>query len=173
MIAGDFSGGFLHPITGLDHVVAMVAVGLWGAQLGAPAIWVLPITFPIIMAVGSFLGIVGVPLPSVDLAVALSGVVLGLAVATSARPPLIVSALLVGVFGLVHGYAHGTAMPLSGSPMAFGGGFVMATGLLHLSGILLGILMRWPTGVKVVRTIGMSIVLAALYSVVNLVAAMS
>jgi urease accessory protein len=164
MGSGNFLDGFLHPVTGLDHLVAMVAVGLWGAQLRAPAIWLLPITFPLVMAVGGFLGLIGVPLPGVDAGVAMSGVVLGVCVATAARPPLWVSAAIVGAFALLHGHAHGTAMPMSGSPIAFGAGFVVATGMLHLCGILVGLLVRWPNGAVIVRASGAVIALVAGYS---------
>ena len=167
-MGGGFTDGFLHPVTGLDHVVAMVAVGLWGAQLGAPAIWLLPITFPLVMAVGGVLGVIGVPFPGVDAGVALSGVVLGALVAMAARTPLWIAAIVVGAFGLLHGHAHGTAMPLSGAPVAFGAGFVVATGLLHLSGILTGLLTRWPSGAMVVRAGGVAIAFAAGYSLVAL-----
>ena len=166
--SGGFLDGFIHPITGMDHLVAMVAVGLWGAQLRAPAIWLLPITFPLVMAVGGVIGIIGVPIPGVDIGVALSGIVLGLLVALAARTPLWVAAIVVGAFGLLHGHAHGTAMPLSGSPVAFGGGFVMATGLLHLSGIVIGILVRWRTGAIFVRCTGAAIAVAGAYSLVLL-----
>jgi urease accessory protein len=168
MGSGNFLDGFLHPVTGLDHLVAMVAVGLWGAQLRAPAIWLLPITFPLVMAVGGFLGLIGVPLPAVDTGVAMSGVVLGVCVATAARPPLWIPAIIVGAFGLLHGYAHGTAMPMSGSPIAFGAGFVVATGMLHLCGILIGLLVRWPTGAMIVRASGAVIAVVAGYSLVTL-----
>lgn len=165
---GNFIDGFLHPVTGLDHLIAMVAVGLWGAQLGAPAIWLLPIVFPLVMAVGGFIGLLGLPLPAVDLGVALSGVVLGLCVAFVARPALWIPAVIVGAFGLLHGHAHGTAMPMSGSPIAFGAGFVIATGLLHLCGILIGLLVQWPAGAKLVRFGGAVIALTAAYSVTAL-----
>ena len=83
-----FVSGFEHPISGFDHIIAMVAVGLWGAQLGAPAIWLLPVTFPLVMAFGGFLGLIGVPLPGSELAIALSGVALGASVLTQFKPPL-------------------------------------------------------------------------------------
>lgn len=168
MGSGNFLDGFLHPVTGLDHLLAMIAVGLWGAQLRAPAIWLLPITFPLVMAVGGFLGLIGVPLPAVDAGVAMSGVVLGVCVAAAARPPLWIPAIIVGAFGLLHGHAHGTAMPMSGSPMAFGAGFVVATGMLHLCGILIGLLVRWPTGAMIVRASGAVIAVVAGYSLVTL-----
>jgi urease accessory protein len=168
--SGRFGQGFLHPVTGLDHLVAMVAVGLWGAQLGARAIWLLPIVFPLVMAIGGFAGLIGVPLPAVDAGVALSGIVLGVVVLAAARPPLWVAAALIAAFGLLHGHAHGTAMPLSGSPAAFAAGFVLATGLLHASGILIGLLARWPAGAWLVRGAGGVIALGASSSFAALVA---
>lgn len=155
-----FPGGFMHPLTGLDHLAAMVAVGLWGAQLRAPAIWILPVTFPMIMALGAFLGLLGMPLPAVEAGVALSGVALGICVALVLRPPLWAAMLIVAAFGFLHGHAHGTAIPFEGSPLSFGGGFVVATGLLHLSGILIGLLVRWPGGALAVRGGGLAIALA-------------
>ena len=157
MDSGGFLDGLLHPVTGLDHVVAMVAVGLWGAQLGAPAIWILPITFPLVMAVGGFLGVIGMPLPGVVMGVALSGVVLGGCVALSLRPPPWVAATVVAAFAIFHGHAHGTALPLSGAPLVYGAGFVVATGLLHVGGIVIGILNRWPLGARVIRAGGVFI----------------
>lgn len=165
---GNFLDGFLHPITGPDHLIAMVAVGLWGAQLGSPAVWLLPIIFPLVMAVGGFLGLLGLAVPAVDIGVVLSGLVLGLCVALAVRPAFWIPAVVVGAFGLLHGHAHGTAMPMSGSPIAFGAGFVVATGLLHLCGILMGILVRWPVGAKAVRIAGAGIALIAVYSFVML-----
>lgn len=106
-----FKTGFLHPISGPDHLVAMVAVGLWGAQLGAPAIWILPITFPLVMAMGGVLGVIGVPVPFVETVIALSAVALGLVVALRLRPPLWAAAALVAVFAIFHGYAHGRELP--------------------------------------------------------------
>ncbi len=133
--AGGFASGFAHPFGGLDHVVAMVAVGLWGAFLGMPAVWLLPVVFPLVMAFGGVLGVAGVPVPSVEIGIALSAVVLGLMVALAQRPPLWVAALLVGAFAIFHGHAHGTELPGTASALAYSAGFVIATGLLHLAGI--------------------------------------
>jgi urease accessory protein len=102
--------GLHHPVSGLDHVLAMISVGLWGAELGAPAIWLLPVTFPIAMAFGGMLGLIGVPLPGVEIGIALSAVVLGVAVVTAWRPSLWVAAVIVGVFAIFHGHAHGTEL---------------------------------------------------------------
>lgn len=155
---GDVVGGFLsglkHPLLGLDHVVAMVAVGLWGGQLGRPANWVLPVAFPLVMALGGALGARGLPLPGVEIGIALSAIVLGVMVAFVIRPPLGVAAAVVGLFAVFHGHAHGTELPGAASPLAYGAGFVTSTGLLHLSGIALGLIIRWPMGARIVRVCG-------------------
>jgi urease accessory protein len=159
-IAGGFISGFLHPIFGWDHVVAMVAVGLWGAFLGSPAIWILPVVFPLVMAFGGALGVMGVPIPAVETGIAASAVVLGAMVAIAARPPIWIAALIVGVFAIFHGHAHGTELPNAANPLAYSIGFVVSTGLLHLSGIAFGLLARWPAGKIAVRTAGGAIALA-------------
>jgi urease accessory protein len=158
-----FVSGFLHPISGLDHIIAMVAVGLWGAQLGAPAIWLLPVTFPLVMAFGGFLGLIGVPLPGSELAIALSGVCLGLVVLTAARPKLWIAAALVGVFGLFHGYAHGHELPPGQNAILYSLGFVLATGLLHATGITLGLAYRWRWGQWALRGAGAAVMGGGLY----------
>jgi urease accessory protein len=127
----------LHPITGWDHVIAMVAVGLWGAFLGRPAIWVLPVVFPLVMAFGGTLGVLGIPLPHVETGIALSAVVLGLMVATAARIPIIWAGLIVGIFAIFHCHAHGTELSGAANPFAYALGFVVATGCLHVIGLLL------------------------------------
>jgi len=161
-LSGGLASGFKHPLLGPDHVIAMVAVGLWGAFLGKPAIWILPIVFPLIMAFGGALGVVGVPVPAVETGIALSGLVLGLMVAFAVRAPLWLAAVLVGVFAIFHGHAHGTELPEATSPMAYSVGFVIATGLLHLFGIVFGELNRWDWGNRVVRAGGSVIALAGL-----------
>jgi urease accessory protein len=159
---GGFLGGFAHPLFGSDHVVAMVAVGLWGAFLGPPPMFVLPIVCPLVMAVGGVLGIVGVPLPAAELAIATSAIVLGLMVASAARPPLWVAATIVGAFAIFHGYAHGAELPAGTDAAAYSIGFVTATGLLHLAGIALGLTVRWPAGRMGVRGTGAAIACAGL-----------
>jgi urease accessory protein len=157
--AGGFTSGFLHPIFGLDHVAAMVAVGLWGAFLGSRAMWLLPVIFPMVMAVGGALGVAGVPIPGVEIGIALSAVALGSMIAFAVRPPLWVAGVLVGVFAIFHGHAHGTELPESANALAFAIGFVISTGLLHLCGIAFGLLVKWPWGKKVVRMGGGAIAL--------------
>jgi urease accessory protein len=155
--AVGFLSGFEHPVSGLDHVIAMVAVGLWGAQLGRPAIWLLPVTFPLVMAVGGFLGLIGVPLPGSEVAIALSGVCLGAAILTELKPPLWGAAALVGVFGLFHGYAHGAELPPGQNALLYSLGFILATGMLHATGIALGLVHRWSWGKLALRGAGAAI----------------
>jgi urease accessory protein len=155
-VAG-FVTGLLHPVSGLDHVLAMVAVGLWGAQLGAPAIWILPVTFPLVMAVGGFLGLLGVPLPGVEVGIAASAVILGVLVASEARPPLVLAAVLVAFFAVFHGHAHGTELPAGESGLLYSLGFVVATGCLHAAGIALGLIHRWRSGRIVLRGAGAAV----------------
>jgi urease accessory protein len=151
---GGFLTGFLHPIMGFDHLVAMVAVGLWGAFLGDRALWILPIVFPSIMAVGAALGIVGLEIPLVEFVIALSGVVLGALIALRFKAPLAIAMVLVGIFAIFHGYAHGTEMPGQISAITYGAGFVIGTGLLHLAGIAIGFATRLPRGELLVRGCG-------------------
>ena len=150
-VAIDFWGGFTHPIFGLDHVIAMVAVGLWGAFLGPPAIWVLPVVFPLVMALAGAYGVLGVPLHGVETGIALSAIMLGAMVAGAVKPPLWVAAVLVGAFAVFHGYAHGVELPVGADAIAFSMGFVIATGMLHLCGIAFGALSHWPAGRIAVR----------------------
>jgi urease accessory protein len=150
----------MHPILGWDHVAAMVAVGLWGAVLGPPAIWILPVTFPLVMAVGGALGVVGVPLPGVEIGIALSALILGAMVLSAARPPLWLAAVIVAAFAIFHGHAHGTELPDAVSPLAYSLGFVFSTGLLHMCGIGFGLLTRWHIGTLLVRAGGGVIALA-------------
>jgi urease accessory protein len=161
-VAGGFVGGLAHPLSGPDHVAAMVAVGLWGAFLGSPAIVILPVVFPLVMAAGGVLGILGVPLPGVEIGIAVSAALLGMMVALAAKPPLWVAAVMVGIFAIFHGHAHGAELPPGADALAYSAGFVIATGCLHLAGIAFGLLARWPAGRIAVRTAGGAIALAGL-----------
>lgn len=155
--------GLQHPVSGLDHVLAMVSVGLWGAQLGAPAIWLLPVTFPIVMAFGGMLGLLGVSLPAVEFGIALSAIVLGLAILAAWRPPLPVAAVIVGFFAIFHGYAHGTELPPGASGLAYSIGFVAATGTLHAVGIGIGTILRWRWGQAALRAAGAAVAAAGVF----------
>ncbi len=158
-----FLTGVLHPVSGLDHVLAMIAVGLWGAQLGAPAIWLLPVTFPLVMALGGMLGLLGMPLPGVELGIAASAILLGAAVMTERRPPLFVATALVGLFAVFHGHAHGTELPPGESGLLYSLGFVVATGCLHAIGIAIGSIHRWPAGRVALRIAGGGVGIAGVF----------
>jgi urease accessory protein len=159
-MAGGLTSGLLHPVSGLDHLIAMVAVGLWGAQLGGRLRWLLPVVFPAVMAVGGALGARGMPLPGVETGIALSAVLLGGAVALAARPPVGLAVALTGAFAILHGHAHGAELPAAASPLGYGIGFVVATGLLHLTGIAVGTMHGWsPAGSRIVRGVGAAILL--------------
>lgn len=134
-----FVHGFSHPIGGIDHILAMVAVGIFAAISGGRALWAVPLTFMAFMLIGGALGILGFPLPFVEVGIALSIVVLGIAVAVKWNWPVAAAMTLVGLFAIFHGHAHGTEMPVDASGVSYALGFVKATGLLHLAGIGLGL----------------------------------
>lgn len=161
--AAGFLAGLMHPVTGMDHVLAMIAVGLWGAVLGPPAIWVLPVAFPLVMALGGLMGLLGIPLPGVEIGIAMSAIVLGAMVLAEARPPIWLAALIVAVFAVFHGHAHGRELPEGTSALLYSLGFVIATGLLHAVGILLGAAHRWPAGRRALRVAGAGVALAGLF----------
>ena len=161
--AAGFLTGLKHPVSGLDHVLAMISVGLWGAQLGTPAVWLLPVVFPMVMAFGGFLGLVGIPLPGTEVGIALSAILLGLMVALEARPAVWVAATLVGVFGIFHGYAHGTELPAGENALLYSVGFVMATGGLHGIGIGIGVAHRWTAGRVALRIAGALVAIAGVF----------
>ncbi len=151
--------GLAHPFGGADHLLAMVAVGLWSAQIGGRARWLLPLTFVATMAVGGLLGIAGAGLPLVETGIAASIIVLGLAVLFGARLPLAASAAGVALFALFHGFGHGAEMPLDANGMTYGLGFVTATALLHLAGLALATALRRT---PLLRPLGGAIALAGI-----------
>ena len=135
--------GFLHPLTGLDHVLAMVMVGMLAWQLGGRALWLVPGAFVALMAVGGMLGVTGIGVPFVEAGIALSVIVLGAVLALGIRPSVAVAMALVGLFAIFHGHAHGSEMPESAAGFAYGLGFMLATAALHTAGIGLGCLIGW------------------------------
>jgi urease accessory protein len=161
--AAGFVAGLAHPISGMDHVLAMIAVGLWGAVLGPPAIWVLPVAFPLVMAFGGLMGLLGIPVPGVEVGIAVSAIVLGAMVLAEIRPPLWIAAVVVAFFAVFHGHAHGRELPEGTNALLYSLGFVVATGLLHAVGILLGVAHRWSAGRQAVRAAGGGVALAGLY----------
>lgn len=157
--AGGFLSGLSHPVSGLDHVLAMIAVGLWGAQLGLPAVWLLPIAFPMMMAFGGMLGLMGIQLPGIEIGIAVSGVVLGALILSETKMPLIGALLVVAFFAIFHGHAHGTELSPGQNAILYSLGFVICTGALHGVGIGMGLVHRWNFGRIVLRGAG-SVVMA-------------
>ena len=137
--AGGFAHGVMHPLGGLDHVLAMVAVGLYAALLGGRALWLVPATFVGVMAIGGAVGAAGYPLPYTEIGIALSVIVLGLAVALRASLPTLAAMALVGLFAIFHGHAHGAEMPADAAAVSYATGFMLATALLHGAGIAIGL----------------------------------
>jgi len=152
--AVGFVTGLEHPWSGLDHVLAMIAVGIWGAQLGNPALWLLPVTFPMVMSLGAMMGLLGIPLPGIEIGIAVSAILLGIMVLGEIKPAMYIAAAMVGFFAIFHGHAHGTELPPGQSGLLYSMGFVIATGCLHGIGIALGLIHRWPLGKMALRGAG-------------------
>jgi urease accessory protein len=153
-LPGGFLSGFGHLFSGLDHLLAMVSVGLWGACLGRPLIYALPVIFPAVMVCGAAMGMLGAPLPPLEIGIALSVLVLGSCIALSLKAHVWAASLIVATFAVFHGYAHGKELPSAADPIGYSVGFVLATGLLHAVGIGIGFLGHRPGGMIVTRTLG-------------------
>lgn len=167
-----FSHGLMHPITGLDHVLAMVMVGVFAWQLGGRALWLVPTTFVLVMAIGGALGIAGIGVPFVEAGIALSVIVLGAVVAFGIKAPVAVAMAVVGLFAIFHGHAHGSEMPENAAGMAYGLGFMLGTALLHGVGLGLGFLIGRigeRQGPLVVRTAGATAALAGVAILTGLI----
>jgi urease accessory protein len=161
-----FGSGFAHPLTGPDHFLAMFAVGVWGAQMGGRSVWTLPVAFPMIMVVGGVAGMIGIPLPGIEIGIALSILALGLAIALAWRPAEWIALILIAYFALCHGYAHGAELPRSTDPADYAIGFVLATGMIHLFGIGVGLGLNKPMHGWLSRALGAAIGLCGLYFLV-------
>ena len=135
-----FSHGFVHPLTGIDHLLAMMMVGVFAWQLGGRALWLVPLTFVLVMAIGGVFGVAGIGIPFVETGIALSVIVLGAAVAFRLTVPVAVAVALVGLFAVFHGHAHGEEMPENVAGLSYGLGFMLATAALHAAGIGIGFL---------------------------------
>ena len=155
--------GFLHPLGGFDHILAMVGVGLWARQTGGRAVWAVPLAFVSVMIVGGVLGASGITLPFVEQAVVMSVLIVGVLIAAAIRLPLIASTLLVGLFAIFHGHVHGAEMPLGQAGILYGVGFILTTALLHGSGVALGTAFHKNLKGTVVRYTGATIALAGAY----------
>ncbi|MEO6359188.1 MAG: HupE/UreJ family protein [Sphingomicrobium sp.] len=162
-LPGGFAAGVAHPLTGADHMLAMISVGLWGHFLGRPLIYVLPMVFPVMMAVGAGIGMIGIALPPVELGIALSVVILGALVLGAVRAKIWFACAVVGLFALFHGYAHGIELPSAADPIGYSLGFVFATGSLHVLGITIGALARIPRGEIMLRGLGGIVLAFGLY----------
>jgi len=137
--ASGLTAGLMHPFSGLDHLLAMLAVGLWAAQCGGRRIWLLPVTFMTMLAFGSGIATYWQSLPLAEPGIAASVLMLGLLVALSLQLHALLSVMIIALFGLLHGYAHGLELPESAAPAAYALGFLAATAMLHLSGIAAGV----------------------------------
>lgn len=141
-VDSGFAAGLAHPLGGLDHILAMVAVGFWGAHLGGSARWQLPLAFVVTMLLGGALGIAGIALPGVEPMILASSIVIGLALAISGKLNTALAAGLCAGFALFHGIAHGTEMPVASSALGYATGFALATAALHLTGLASGLAAR-------------------------------
>lgn len=161
--ADGFVHGLAHPASGLDHVCAMLAVGLWAAQMGGRSIWAVPLTFVGVMALGGALPMLGISLPFVEQGIVLSVLLLGILIAASIRLPLWLSSGMVGLFALWHGHAHGAEMPALASGIEYALGFMLATALLHAVGIAFGLGMQRRARERAIHAAGASIALCGIY----------
>lgn len=152
--AGGFVAGFVHPFGGLDHLLAMVSVGIWGAFLGRPLVYQLPVIFPTVMVGGAALGMVGLAPMPIELGIALSVIVLGGCIAIALKPHAWIVWAIVAAFAVFHGYGHGRELPSAANPFGYSAGFVFATGLLHLAGIAIGSFGHRPGGTLAARGAG-------------------
>ena len=168
-VTGGLMSGFMHPVAGLDHVTAMVAVGILGAFLGKPAIWVLPVVFPLVMAFGGVLGLIGVPIPFIEAGIAASSIVLGLMILFALKPPLWIAAVIVAAFSIFHGHAHGTEMPYLAKPLLYACGFVTGTGIIHIAGVMVGMTAKqFKNGTQILRYLGAGIAGIGFYLIILL-----
>jgi len=153
-----FIAGFSHPVLGFDHLLAMLSVGILSAQMGGKAIWQVPATFVAVMFVGGVLGINGVHMVSVELGIVCSVLALGIAIATEKKFPAFIAMMFVGFFAIFHGHAHGAEMPYLAEPMLYACGFVAGTGMIHITGVLIGVItQKLSHGQQLLRYFGASI----------------
>ncbi|HEX4412054.1 MAG TPA: HupE/UreJ family protein [Lacipirellulaceae bacterium] len=160
-----FASGLAHPISGLDHLCAMIGVGIWASQRGGKAVWLFPLAFVIVMALGGLIGAAGIAIPFVERGIVASVLIIGILIAAAVRMPLLLSVLIVGTFAFFHGHAHGSEMPLTASGLAYAAGFLATTMVLLSVGVAAGIharksILTWPF-----RYCGTALILLGLYLV--------
>jgi urease accessory protein len=163
--AFGFGHGFQHPIGGLDHLLAIIAVGLWAAQHGGAARWAIPLSFVGVMTLGATLAVAGVAIPMIEAGILASVLIIGLLIAFAIRLPLIASMAIVGLFAVFHGYGHGAEMPIAASGTLYAAGFLLATTLLLFAGVSLGLIQKAATARPAVRFAGASIVVIGIAQV--------
>ena len=161
--ASGLAAGLVHPITGLDHLAAMIGVGLWAAQRGGRALWLVPLVFVLVMSLGGALGMAGIAMPFVEPGIIASLLVIGVLVAAAVRLPLVASMLVVGLFAIFHGHAHGAEMPETVAGVAYGVGFILSTAFLQLLGVGLGVAAGKYGTPQMVRYAGGAIALLGVY----------
>ncbi len=162
-----FLSGLTHPFSGFDHLAAMIAVGLWAAQLGGRAVWLVPLSFVSAMALGGILSMFAVFIPFIEGGITFSLLVLGLLIAAAIRLPILASTILVGIFAVFHGYAHGAEMPQNVDALTYATGFVMATAFLHLSGIGLAVIANNHSHTQWLRFSGAAVVVCGVASLIG------
>lgn len=158
---GGFLSGLVHPVLGYDHLLAMLSVGILSAQIGGRAIWTVPATFVSVMALGGALGFIDIGLPSTELGIAASLVILGSIIAAERKLPILLAMVGVGFFAVFHGYAHGAEMPQTAEPAAYASGFLTGTALIHIAGVIIGdIAKHYQRGPTLLRIGGSLIAIA-------------
>lgn len=170
LIGGNgLMSGITHPILGLDHLLAMVAVGIISIQIGGRAMWQVPLTFVSFLIIGAVLALLGLNLPLIETGVALSVLICGIAIASAYKIDIKIALVCTAFFALFHGYAHGTEIPLIASPVLYAIGFTISTALLHISGILAGHYAgKTELTSKLLRYSGVVVAFAGLYFLLNI-----
>jgi urease accessory protein len=161
--ASGWTAGIVHPLAGVDHLLAMLAVGIWAAQHPQSVRWLLPVLFPAVMAAGALMGMRAIPLIGVEPGIAGSVAVLGLLIAFAVRMPLWGSAIVVSLFALLHGFAHGAELPVGAAPLWYGAGFVVSTLALHLVGLTIGATAARTAAGAALRMVGGAIAVIGAY----------
>jgi urease accessory protein len=163
----SMASGFAHPFTGLDHLFAMVAVGLWAGINGGRVVWAWPLAFVALMIVGAAVGAAHIAIPFVETGILASVIVLGIAVTASLRAPALLGAIVIGAFALLHGHAHGAELPAGASVAGYMTGFVLATALLHSIGATAAVYAGQGTGRVAIRAVGAVVAVAGLALALN------
>lgn len=154
---GGFMSGLKHPVLGFDHLLAMLSVGILSAQIGGRAIWTVPSTFVIVMLVGGIIGMERIPLPSFEMAIAISVFALGVSIAAEKKLPHLLAMIFVGIFAIFHGYAHGVEMPYLTKPLMYALGFTSGTACIHITGVIIGLIGKKAPKIPVLRILGAGI----------------